>query len=212
VLSLPANAAGLVLFAHGSSSSRYNARNRYLAKALQARRLGTLLFDLLTVAEDSANLQMGGNRFDIGLLAERLSGAVNWLEQQKSFGSLPMGFFCAGTGAAAALASAANHPEQVQAVVSRGGRPDLAGEALRRVQAPTLLLVGEADSTLMGANRKALGELGCAEKKLIMVPGATYPFEDPGTLEQVAHHAAEWFCRYLGVPEAAVAADASLRV
>lgn len=203
VLSLPADAAGLVLFAHGSSSSRYNPRNRYLAKALQARRLGTLLFDLLTVEEDSANLQMGGNRFDIRLLAERLSGAVEWLEQQKSFRALPMGYCCAGTGTAAALVTAANHPEKVQAIVSRGGRPDLAGEALGRVEAPTLLLVGEADGGLIGINEEALGDLGCAEKKLITVPGATHPFEDPGTLELVAHHAAEWFCRHLGVPAAA---------
>lgn len=198
-LSLPASAVGLVLFVHGSSSRRYSPRSRSLAKILQSQRLGTLLFDLLTDEEDLPDQRKAGYRLEIPLLAQRLIDAVEWLTSQSSFRHLPLCYLGSGTGAAAALLAAARRPEQVQAIVSHGGRPDLAGDALSQVQAPTLLVVGNADGVIIERNQQALATLGCAAKKLITVPGATYPFEDLGTLAPVGQHAAEWFLTHLGV-------------
>jgi putative phosphoribosyl transferase len=191
-LVLPAGAPGLVVFAHGSGSSRLSPRNRYVAEVLHQRRIGTLLFDLLTdaEAEDRRNV------FDIELLAARLGEALGWLLQRPDTSALSTGLFGASTGAAAALACAARCPERVAAVVSRGGRPDLAGAHLPAVLAPTLLIVGGDDCDVLQLNRSAWRELRC-EKRLEIVPGATHLFEEPGTLETVAVLAAEWFARYL---------------
>jgi putative phosphoribosyl transferase len=193
-LFVPAAARGIVLFAHGSGSSRYSTRNRFVAEALQTQRLGTLLFDLLTDAEghDAANT------FDIGLLAGRLLQAIEWTHRRQDLSGLPLGLFGASTGAAAALVAAAERPDQVSAVVSRGGRPDLAGTAaLEQVRAPTLLIVGARDVDVLDLNRTALGRLRC-EKQLEVVPRATHLFEEAGTLQRVAALAGEWFDRHLG--------------
>jgi putative phosphoribosyl transferase len=192
-LVLPAGAAAVVLFAHGAGSSRFSPRNRYVAEVLQEAGLGTLLFDLLMESEaaDRANV------FDIGLLASRLIQATSWLLENPQTGSLKVGYFGASTGAAAALVAAARLPETIAAVVSRGGRPDLAGRDLSRVRAPTLLIVGGADQEVLELNREALAELG-GEKELTIVPGATHLFEEPGALEEVATLATDWFRRYLG--------------
>ena len=194
-LVLPGRPAGIVLFAHGSGSSRHSPRNRVVAGTLNEAGFGTLLVDLLTPAEEEADRFTGVHRFDIGLLARRLIGAIDWLRAGPA-PSLRIGLFGASTGAAAALVAAAERPEDVAAVVSRGGRPDLAGTALSRVRAPTLLIVGEADELVLELNRQAL-ELLPGEKRLEVVPGATHLFEEPGTLEQVARLAADWFSRYL---------------
>lgn len=198
-LVLPSNATGLVLFAHGSGSSRHSPRNRYVAKVLQRRQIGTLLFDLLTQQEDEADQWRKQLRFDIPLLAERLTGATLWVEQQRGFRDLRLGYFGASTGAAAALVAAARLSNRIHAVVSRGGRPDLAAESLRDVHAPTLLLVGGRDEEVIGLNEKALAALGSAEKRLVIIPGATHLFEEPGALEQVADQAADWFHQHLEV-------------
>jgi putative phosphoribosyl transferase len=195
-LVLLAAARGVVLFAHGSGSSRLSPRNRRVAAALQEAGFATLLFDLLTADEEAVDVHTAHLRFDIGLLAGRLVGATDWLESQRETRDLAIGYFGASTGAAAALVAAAERPDVIRAVVSRGGRPDLAGSALGRVRAPTLLIVGGADRPVIGLNEQALEQLS-AEKQLVLVPGATHLFEEPGALDEVARRAADWFCRYL---------------
>lgn len=198
-LTVPAAPRGVVLFAHGSGSSRFSSRNQFVAAQLQAGQLATLLFDLLTQDEEQAELHTSHLRFDIQLLADRLVAATDWLQQRADLAPLTVGYFGASTGGGAALLAAARRPDVVRAVVSRGGRPDLAGDALDAVQAPTLLIVGGADVPVIGLNRAALGQLGCV-KKLEIVPGATHLFEEPGTLEQVAVLARGWFLTYLAPP------------
>ncbi|WP_229402627.1 dienelactone hydrolase family protein [Micromonospora okii] len=193
---VPDGAAGVVLFAHGSGSSRHSPRNTAVARVLQRRALGTVLVDLLTPAEDRVDARTAELRFDIGLLADRLAAIVDWMGGEPALGRLPVGLFGASTGAAAALVAAAARPERVRAVVSRGGRPDLAGAALPRVEAPTLLLVGGLDEQVITLNEQALAELG-EVGELRVVPGATHLFEEPGTLEQVADAAAGWFADHL---------------
>jgi dienelactone hydrolase len=197
-LALPPDARGVVLFAHGSGSSRHSPRNRYVAEQLQAAGLATLLVDLLTAEEEIAEARTRHLRFDIGLLSGRLLGAADWLGARPETRGLAVGYFGASTGAAAALVAAAERADVVGAVVSRGGRPDLAGDALPRVLAPTLLIVGGADVPVIGLNRQALERLGAAEKDLVIVPGASHLFEGPGALEEVARLAAGWFSRHLG--------------
>jgi dienelactone hydrolase len=207
-LSLPAGVQGVVLFAHGSGSGRHSPRNRYVAKVLQEANLGTLLFDLLTEDEELIDEQTRHLRFDIGLLAERLIGATDWLLQQQRFDAsnsddIPsIGYFGASTGAASALVAAAKRADVVKGVVSRGGRPDLAGdEYLNKVRAPTLLLVGGNDEPVIGLNQEAYDKLKLLkeedEKKLTIIPGATHLFEEPGKLEQVAQLASGWFACFL---------------
>jgi pimeloyl-ACP methyl ester carboxylesterase len=191
-LRVPDRPLGLVLFAHGSGSSRLSPRNRAVAASLNDAGLGTLLFDLLTADEEETDALTAEFRFDIGLLTRRVVGALDWLAARTS--DLPFGLFGASTGAAAALAAAAERPELVRAVVSRGGRPDLAGEALDRVQAPVLLLVGGRDDVVLHLNREAAERLH-SPCTLRVVPGATHLFEEPGALEEVADAAAEWFAR-----------------
>jgi dienelactone hydrolase len=200
-LSLPEGARGVVLFAHGSGSGRHSSRNRYVARLLNQAGLATLLIDLLTADEEAVDLQTAHLRFDIGLLAQRLVGATDWLTQQPDTRHLRIGYFGASTGAAAALVAAAERPDVVGAVVSRGGRPDLAGPALPLVRAPTLLIVGGSDVPVIGLNRAAFEQLRC-EKQLVIVPGATHLFEEPGALDEVARLAREWFERHLMMPSA----------
>jgi len=197
-LVIPTHAHGIVLFAHGSGSSRHSPRNRFVAEELQKAGLATLLMDLLTSAEERLDeMTEGGLRFDIGLLAGRLEAASDWVRTNPSTHNLSLGYFGASTGAAAALvAAAAEWRGKVRAVVSRGGRPDLAREALSVVRAPTLLIVGGDDRVVIGLNRQALDALVC-EKRLEIVPGATHLFEEPGTLERVAALAVDWFLRHL---------------
>ena len=195
-LSLPKGADGIVLFAHGSGSSRHSPRNRYVAWLLNDANLATLLVDLLTSEEEAIDLTTAHLRFDIGLLAGRLIGVTDWLTEHPDTRHLRIGYFGASTGAAAALMAAAERADVVGAVVSRGGRPDLAGPALTRVKAPTLLIVGGNDFPVIDLNRAALAQLHC-EKQLVIVPGATHLFEEPGALDQVAQLAREWFKRYL---------------
>jgi len=202
-LAVPAGAQGIVLFAHGSGSSRHSPRNRSVAGALQQAGLATLLVDLLTAEEEAVDRFTAHLRFDIPLLARRLIVATEWLAQHPATQQLRLGYFGASTGAAAALVAAAQCPEAVGAVVSRGGRPDLAGPALDRVRAPTLLIVGGHDEEVLHLNRLALKALGAQETQLTIVPGATHLFEEPGALEEVAHLAADWFVRHLS-PAAAV--------
>jgi len=193
MLELPADACGLVLFAHGSGSSRHSPRNNFVARQLRGRRLGTLLMDLLTVAEDRDY----ETRFDIGLLTDRLVAATRWVRQRERTRHLPIGYFGASTGAAAALEAAAVLGDAIGAVVSRGGRPDLASDdALASVAAPTLLLVGGYDELVLELNRDAYARLTCA-KELTIVPGATHLFEEPGTLDEVAERAGAWFAEHL---------------
>jgi dienelactone hydrolase len=196
-LGMPAGAPGVVVFAHGSGSGRHSPRNRFVAAALREAGLGTLLMDLLTAAEETDDLQTADYRFDIELLSERVVGAIDWLAAQPATAVLPVGGFGASTGAAAALVAAARRPGRVRAVVSRGGRPDLAANDLTQVQAPTLLIVGGNDLPVIGLNRQALDRLGSREKDLHIVPGASHLFEEPGTLEEVARLAADWFARHL---------------
>jgi dienelactone hydrolase len=198
-LTLPTDARGLVLFAHGSGSSRFSARNRAVASHLNRAGLATLLFDLLTADEELIDARTAELRFDIPLLAGRLTGTVDWADRQPILTGLPLGLFGASTGAAAALISAAERPQQVAAVVSRGGRPDLALPVLARVRAPTLLIVGGHDPEVLALNREALAALG-GEKALEIVPGATHLFEEPGALTRVAKLAAAWFLDHLPAP------------
>jgi putative phosphoribosyl transferase len=200
-LSLPEGARGVVLFAHGSGSSRHSPRNRYVARLLNAAKLATLLIDLLTSDEEAIDMRTAHLRFDIGLLTERLIAATDWLTQQPDTCQLRVGYFGASTGAGAALVAAAERPDVVGAVVSRGGRPDLAGPALARVRAPTLLIVGGNDLPVIELNWAALAQLR-SEKRLAIVPGATHLFEEPGALDEVARLAREWFERYLVPAEA----------
>ena len=194
MLEVPDNARGIVLFAHGSGSSRHSPRNNYVARVLRDAGIGTLLMDLLTVQED----QTYETRFDIDLLARRLIVATDWLLHEPQWKKMAIGYFGASTGAAAALRAAAHLGDRIAAVVSRGGRPDLAGgHALRQVTAPTLLLVGGWDEAVIGLNQAACDAMIC-EKSLSIVPGATHLFEEPGTLEEVAHQAAAWFSQYFG--------------
>jgi putative phosphoribosyl transferase len=195
-LMVPADAAGVVLFAHGSGSSRHSPRNRAVAGQLNAAGFGTFLLDLLTADEDLVDARTAQLRFDIGLLAERLTGAMDWLAGPGGHGDLPLGLFGASTGAAGALVAAAERPGRVRAVVSRGGRPDLARDSLDRVTAPTLLIVGGRDEAVLEVNRQAAARLR-AEHEVSVVPGATHLFEEPGALEQVAGLAADWFRRHL---------------
>jgi dienelactone hydrolase len=199
-LSLPDHPQGVVLFAHGSGSSRHSPRNRRVASQLNEAHLATLLIDLLTPEEEAVDLRTAHLRFDIRLLAQRLVGATDWLGQNPSTHDLRIGYFGASTGAGAALVAAAERPDVVGAVVSRGGRPDLAGAALDRVRAPTLLIVGGNDYPVIEMNREALVQLRC-EKHLAIVPGATHLFEEPGTLDEVARLARAWFEHHL-IPSA----------
>ena len=196
-LGIPKDARGVVLFAHGSGSGRHSPRNRYVAEVLREAGLATLLVDLLTPEEEEVDLRTRHLRFDIGLLADRLAAATDWVIENSSTQNLRVGYFGASTGAGAALVAAAELPRQVGAIVSRGGRPDLAGEALPRVTAPTLLIIGGEDELVIGMNREAMEQLR-AEKKLEVVPGATHLFEEPGKLEEVARLAAGWFVQHLG--------------
>jgi putative phosphoribosyl transferase len=196
-LVVPAKAGAIVLFAHGSGSSRFSPRNRFVAEALNRAGLATLLFDLLTRAEEAEEAREASlHRFNIRLLAQRLIGATDWLAERSETRGLRIGYFGASTGAAAALVAAAERPSQVGAVVSRGGRPDLAGEALGRVEAPTLLIVGGEDPQVLDLNRWAQRRL-VGPSELVVVPGASHLFEEPGALEEVARVAADWFGRYL---------------
>jgi putative phosphoribosyl transferase len=197
-LTLPEESRGIVLFAHGSGSSRHSPRNRYVARVLNEAKLATLLIDLLTLHEEVIDARTAQLRFDIDLLAERLVDTTDWLTQFPDTKHLRIGYFGASTGAAAALAAAAVRPDAVYAIVSRGGRPDMAGAALVHVRAPTLLIVGERDEQVVQLNREALARLLC-EKRLIIVPGATHLFEEPGALDEVARLARDWFQRHLDV-------------
>ncbi|MGA5286164.1 dienelactone hydrolase family protein [Streptomyces pseudogriseolus] len=196
-LEIPAGARGVVLFAHGSGSSRLSPRNRAVAGVLRRAGFGTLLLDLLTAAEEDEDAATGRYRFDIGLLAGRLAHAVDWLEDRPDAVDLPVGLFGASTGAAAALVAATERPRRVSAVVSRGGRPDLAGDALGLVACPVLLVVGGADPEVLDLNRGAARRLS-APHRLDVVPGATHLFGEPGALERVAELAAGWFGEHLG--------------
>jgi putative phosphoribosyl transferase len=199
-LTLPAGADAVVVFAHGSGSSRHSPRNRLVASVLTEAGLGTLLLDLLTPDEEKRDLVTGELRFDVGLLGERTVGAIDWAAAEARTAGLPVGVFGASTGAAAALVAAAERPDRVKAVVSRGGRPDLAAGVLGRVRAPTLLIVGGKDTTVLGMNREAMRELA-PETQLEIVPGASHLFEEPGALERVAALARDWFRLHLGSGE-----------
>lgn len=196
-LTLPRGAAGLVIFAHGSGSSRHSPRNRFVARRIAADGIGTLLMDLLTADEEQADEATRELRFDIGLLARRVAQTVSWVRQKNDLAHLYLGLFGSSTGAAAALVAAAELPPgEVAAVVSRGGRPDLAGRALELVRCPTLLIVGGHDGIVIDLNEQAKARMGCSVE-LKIVPGATHLFEEPGTLEKVADLAAGWFRRHL---------------
>jgi dienelactone hydrolase len=198
-LTIPEGAIGLVAFAHGSGSSRLSPRNQAVARSLHQAGIGTLLFDLLTEEES----QTRANVFDLPLLAERLLAATEWLAMQTDAGRLRLGYFGASTGAGAALIAAARAGDRIHAVVSRGGRPDLAREWLPQVHAPTLLIVGGLDTAVLGLNQMALEQLRCP-KRLVVVPGATHLFEEAGTLEQVSRLAGDWFTHHLRQPEGAL--------
>lgn len=191
-LTIPENAMALVLFAHGSGSSRHSPRNQSVARTINRAGLGTLLFDLLTPEEEALDIYTREHRFNINLLAERLVHAAKWAGQQEETRDLHLGYFGSSTGGAAALVAAAERPQDVGAVVSRGGRPDLAGDALPKVQAPTLLIVGGDDDVVIELNEMARDQIRC-EVKLEIIPGATHLFEEPGALEQVAKLASDWF-------------------
>jgi putative phosphoribosyl transferase len=195
-LRLPEDARAVVLFAHGSGSGRHSSRNRHVAQLLNEAKLATLLIDLLTANEEAIDLHTGHLRFDIELLARRLVSATDWLTQRADTRYLPIGYFGASTGAAAALVAATKRPDVIGAIVSRGGRPDSAGPALPRVRAPTLLIVGGNDVQVIELNRIALPQLG-GEKQLVIIPGATHLFEEPGALDEVARLARDWFERHL---------------
>ncbi len=195
-LTIVHEAKALVLFAHGSGSSRHSPRNQFVARTLNDAGLATLLFDLLTPEEESVDLYTREHRFDIGLLAERLVYATKWAKQEKQTRDFQIGYFGSSTGGGAALVAAAELPDEVGAVVSRGGRPDLAGDALPKVKAPTLLIVGGEDHVVIELNERAHTQMKC-ECKIEIVPGATHLFEEPGALEQVAKLASDWFVKHL---------------
>ena len=195
-LTIPENAMALVLFAHGSGSSRHSPRNKFVAHTLNRAGLGTLLFDLLTPEEEALDIYTREHRFNISLLAERLVHATKWTRQHEETRDLRIGHFGSSTGGAAALAAAAKLPQDIGAVVSRGGRPDLAGDALARVQAPTLLIVGGNDNIVIELNEMARDQMRC-EVNLEIIPGATHLFEEPSALEQVAKLASDWFSLHL---------------
>jgi dienelactone hydrolase len=195
-LTIPDNAVGLVLFAHGSGSSRHSPRNQLVARTLNDGGLATLLFDLLTPDEEATDMRTREHRFNIGSLAERLVHATRWAKQQDEIRDLRLGYFGSSTGGGAALVAAADLPQEVDAVVSRGGRPDLAGDALPKVKAPTLLIVGGNDDVVIELNEMARDQM-CCEVKLEIVPGATHLFEEPGALEKVATLASDWFLFHL---------------
>ena len=197
-LTIPENATGLVLFAHGSGSSRHSPRNQFVAHIINDAGLGTLLFDLLTQDEEATDTWTREHRFNIGLLAQRLVHATKWAKQQEETRDLRIGYFGSSTGGAAALVAATELPQDIGAVVSRGGRPDLAGDALPKVKAPTLLIVGGNDDIVIELNEMARDQMRC-EVKLEIVPGATHLFEEPGTLEKVAKLASDWFVNHIGV-------------
>jgi dienelactone hydrolase len=196
-LIIPDNAIALVLFTHGSGSSRHSPRNQFVARTLNQAGLATLLFDLLTQEEEATDIHTREHRFNIGLLAERLVHATKWAKQQEETRELPVGYFGSSTGGAAAMVAAAELLQDVDAVVSRGGRPDLAGDALPKVQASTLLIVGGNDDIVIEPNEMARDQM-CCEVKLEIVPRATHLFEEPGALEQVAKMASDWFVNHLG--------------
>lgn len=196
MLALPAGTSRLVVFAHGSGSSRFSPRNRQVAQYLNDKGFGTLLFDLLTPRENEADQVSRAYRFDISLLGRRLEGTVDWLARQEVLEDLGLGLFGASTGAAAALIAAADQSDRIQAIVSRGGRPDLAGNALAKVRAPTLLIVGGLDLQVIELNERAAAQLAC-EHRVTIIPGATHLFEEQGKLEEVCRLAADWFERYL---------------
>jgi dienelactone hydrolase len=196
-LTIPEGAASLVLFAHGSGSSRHSPRNQFVARTLNDAGLATLLFDLLTQNEEAIDMRTGEHRFNIDLLAERLVHATRWAKQQEQTRDLRIGYFGSSTGGGAALVAAAEIPQHVGAVVSRGGRPDLAGDALPKVQAPTLLIVGGNDDIVISLNEQARDQMRC-DVKLEIVPGATHLFEEPGALEKVAKLASDWFVSHIG--------------
>ncbi|HUW78426.1 MAG TPA: dienelactone hydrolase family protein [Candidatus Nanopelagicaceae bacterium] len=197
LLALPYAATGIVAFAHGSGSSRFSGRNQRVAQGLNQAGLGTLLFDLLTSEENETDIVSAEYRFNIELLTERLVGAVKWLNHHKETAALHVGLFGSSTGAAAALQTAAELGKKISAVVSRGGRPDLAGSnALGKVQSPTLLLVGGLDNVVLDLNRESESQMQC-KKELVIIPGATHLFEEPGTLEEIERLTADWFTRYL---------------
>jgi putative phosphoribosyl transferase len=200
-LTIPKNAFALVLFAHGSGSSRHSPRNQFVARTLNDGGLATLLFDLLTPEEEATDMYTREHRFNIGLLAERLAHATKWATQQEQTRNSQVVYFGSSTGAAAALVAAAEIPQDVGAVVSRGGRPDLAGDALPKVQAPTLLIVGGNDDIVIELNEMARDQMRC-EVKLEIVPGATHLFEEPGALEKVAKLATDWFVNHIGAKSA----------
>ncbi len=196
-LDIPRDAAGLVVFAHGSGSSRFSPRNQFVAEILRGVGLATFLFDLLTSEEEAVDERTAELRFNIPFLAQRLGRVAHWLEQQTATHELKIGYFGSSTGGGAALVAAAKDPELIGAVVSRGGRPDLAGPALGQVAAPTLLIVGENDEPVIEMNRKAMEQMTNADVQLEIIPGASHLFEEPGTLEQVAQLAGQWFKRHL---------------
>lgn len=206
-LVVPAGARGIVLFAHGSGSSRQSPRNRRVARQLQDAGFATLLFDLLTLDEERRDAITAELRFNIALLAERLARATDWVASQPDLSELPVGYFGASTGGAAALVAAALRPRSIHAVVSRGGRPDLAGPYLPRVKAPTLLVVGGYDAPVITMNHSALAQLQLRAKQLVIVPGAGHLFEEPGTLDRVAELARAWFERYLGAGASAAVGE-----
>jgi putative phosphoribosyl transferase len=203
---VPDDATGAVLFVHGSGSSRHSPRNRSVAQTLNNVGLATLLFDLLTPEEESVDQYTRQHRFDISLLAKRLGFATEWALEQPAARGLRIGYFGASTGGGAALVAAAMRPERVSAVVSRGGRPDLAGAALSHVRAPTLLIVGGEDDMVIGLNREAITQMRC-QVSIELIPGATHLFEEPGALGQVARLASEWFVHYLSSARLSGASD-----
>lgn len=200
-LDVPENAIGLVVFAHGSGSSRFSPRNRTVAESLQQCGLGTLLFDLLTEQEDEIDRKTRAIRYDVKLLGQRLAETVDWIRQQNSIANLPIGLFGASTGAAASLIAAAARPDSVHAVVSRGGRPDLADDALPGVKAPTLLIVGRLDTTVIEMNQSAAEQMDCPHR-IEIVEGASHLFEEPDKLDEVADLAGQWFQQHLQAEEA----------
>ena len=196
IISIPEGSKGLVLFVHGSCSSRLSPRNRFVSEELNKKKMGTLLFDLLTAEEEDLDMMTGHLRFDISLLAKRLEGVTDWVLIENVLSGMKIGYFGACTGGGAALVAASERPDVVKAVVSRGGRPDLAGQSLSRVRCPTLLIVGGNDEPVIRLNRQALVMLK-SEKSLVIIPGATHLFEEAGKLEEVARHACHWFLKYL---------------